>query len=191
MRSAAGNSPEGCIHLDDDFYLRALTATDLEGRWPEWFNDPDVTRFQAKGYFPNSYESQKTYYESLVDSRSDVVFAIADRATSKHIGNVGLHKIEWIHGTAVLGIVIGEKTAWRKGIGTRAWAAITRYGFTVLNLRKICATVVDGNDNSLKCALRAGFVEEGRQAQQMFKNGTYHDLIHVGLLRSNWKSGKV
>lgn len=181
-------TPDYFFYRDKDFYLRPLKAEDLNGRWPEWFNDPEVTRFQAKGIWPNTHELQKRYYEALVGSRSDVVLAIIEGASNAHIGNVGLHQIDPVHRTAVLGIVIGERSAWNKGIGARSWRAITDYGFTVLNLHKVCATIVEGNDGSMKCALASGYVVEGRQAKQLFKNGKYHDLVHVGILREDWKA---
>jgi ribosomal-protein-alanine N-acetyltransferase len=181
------DNPDYFFHLGDEFYFRPLKASDLEGRWPEWFNDPEVTGFQAKGFYPNTLEVQRQYYESLLGSRTDVVLAIVDRKTEQHIGNVGLHNIDLLHRTAVLGIVIGEKAAWGRKIGAGSWAAITGYGFKVLNLHKICATVFDGNERSLKCALAAGFEIEGRQKKQLYKDGRHVDLIHVGLLRENWK----
>lgn len=174
-------------YQDDDFYLRGLRASDLDGRWPEWFNDPDVTKYQAKGYHPNTREKQQAYFDQLASSRSDVVLAIVSRVNDQHIGNVGLHHIDPLHRTAVIGIVIGEKSAWGKGIGARAWRAITDYGFEVLGLHKICATVIDGNDASLKCALASGYEIEGRQAQQIYKSGAHRDLIHVGLLKERWQ----
>ena len=183
------DAPDYFFYADDDFYLRALRESDLDGRWPDWFNDPDVTRFQAKGYRPNTRETQRAYYESVVTSTSDVVLAIVDRASGVHIGNVGLHQIDPLHRTAVLGIVLGERSAWGRGIGKRAWRAITNYGFEVLGLHKICATVIEGNAASLKCALASGYVVEGTQKQQIYKNGVHRDLIHVGLLRDQWRSG--
>ena len=180
------DTPDYFFHLEEDFYFRPLRAADLEGRWPHWFNDAEVTTYQAKGYFPNTVERQTRYYEHVAASATDVVLAIVERSSGAHVGNVGLHDISPIHRTAVLGIVLGEKSAWGRGIGARSWAAITRYGFQVLNLHKVCATVFEGNERSLKCALGAGFVVEGRQAKQLYKNGRYVDLIHVGLLRENW-----
>lgn len=181
------NSPDYFFHIEDDFYFRPLQAFDLDGRWPFWFNDPEVTRYQAKGFYPNTREAQQKYYESLLESRTDVVLAIIDRSSGLHIGNVGLHQIDALHRSAILGIVLGEKSVWGHGIGARSWRAITKYGFTVLNLHKICATVFGDNEKSLKCALGAGFEVEGRQKGQIFKNGHYVDLIHVGLLKENWK----
>ncbi len=179
-------APDYFYYADDDIYLRGLRVSDLDGRWPEWFNDPVVTRYQAKGYRPNTRESQRAYYEHLLASTADVVLAIVERATDMHIGNVGLHQIDPLHRTAILGIVLGEQSAWGRGIGSRSWRAITGYGFEVLGLHKICATVIDGNEASLKCALAAGYVVEGRQEQQIYKNGAHRDLIHVGLLKEKW-----
>jgi ribosomal-protein-alanine N-acetyltransferase len=181
-------NPDYFYYLDDDFYLRGLRESDLDGRWAEWFNDPVVTKYQNKGYYPNTREKQRAYYESVVTSRTDVVLAIIDRKKGTHIGNVGLHHIEPIHRTAVLGIVIGEPSAWGRGIGARSWRAITAYGFEILDLHKICATIVEGNDASLKCALKAGFEIEGRQVKQIYKSGRHLDLIHVGLLKEKWKA---
>ena len=174
----------------DGIYLRALTQGDLEGNWYRWFNDPEVTYFQGQGYFPNSRENQARYYESMRDSDSDVLLAIIDAGTQKHIGNVGLHGINWISRTAELGIVIGEKVSWGKGFGTQAWRLITQYGFETLNLNKIGAIVVSGNDRGLACARASGYEIEGTQKEQLYKHGRYYDFILVGLTRSSWFDNK-
>ena len=85
------SEPDYFFHLDEQFYFRALKASDLNGRWADWFNDPRVTRYQAKGIYPNTAEGQRAYYESLIDSHTDVVLAIIDRSNDQHVGNVGLH----------------------------------------------------------------------------------------------------
>ncbi len=172
-------------------YLRGLTERDLEGDWYRWFNDVEVTYFQDKGYFPNTLEKQTVYYETIKNSNSDVVLAIIDATTDKHIGNVGLHQISWIHRTAELGIVIGEKEFWGKGFGKQAWRLITQYGFETLNLHKIYATVLTGNQPSLACAFASGYKIEGTQEEQIYKHGRYFDLILVGLTRSSWFDSKV
>jgi RimJ/RimL family protein N-acetyltransferase len=170
----------------DGFYLRGLREEDLSGRWWQWFNEPDTTRFQNKGYLPNTPQLQKTYFDKIQNSKEDVVLAMIDDASNRHVGNVGLHSIDWIHRSAVLGIVIGEQEYLGRGWGRQAWAAITRYAFEVINLRKVCATVFEGNDRSLKCALAAGYVVEGTQRKQMYKNGRYVDLVWLGITREEW-----
>ena len=170
----------------DGIYLRALTETDLEGNWYRWFNDLEVTRSQDKGYLPNTPEKQRQYHENIKDSDSDVVLAIVDMDTHQHIGNVGLHHINWIHRSAALGIVIGEKSSWGKGFGRQAWRMITRHGFETLNLNKITATTLEGNERSLACARASGYEIEGTQKEQMYKAGMFRDLILVGITRAMW-----
>jgi RimJ/RimL family protein N-acetyltransferase len=174
------------FYFDEDIYLRELRKSDLDGRWPHWLNDPEVTKF-TKGFYPNTRESQEQYFESILSSKTDVVLAIMDRRTHSHLGNVGLHGIDYIHRTAQFGVMIGEKSAWGRGTGSKVWSLMVEYGFTVLNLHKITATVLDGNDASLKGALKAGFQIEGRQIEQVFKYGMYVDLIQLGILRKNFK----
>lgn len=175
----------------DGFYLRALTENDLNGPWFQWFNDAEITRFQNKGYIPNSPQAQRNYFEKIQKSNEDVVFAIVDEASNRHVGNVGLHGIDWIHRSAVLGIVIGEKEFLGRGWGRVAWKTVTDYAFNVINLHKVAATFFDGNERSLKCALAAGYEVEGRQKEQMYKNGRYVDLVWLGITRDQWLRIKV
>ena len=92
----------------DKIYLRELRSSDLAGPWYTWLNDSDVTIFQNKGIFSNSIEKQTKYYESLVNNPNEAVLAIIEEETQKHIGCVGLHRIDWVHRSAELGIVIGD-----------------------------------------------------------------------------------
>ena len=162
----------------EGIYLRELQETDLEGSWYRWFNDQSVTVFQNKGIFPNTKEKQKQYFDSLGGSQSDVVLAIIEEGSGKHIGNVGLHRIDWVHRSAELGIVLGDKTAWGKKFGKQAWKLISDYGFQTLNLHRIYAQIMEGNIASCKSAEAAGFKKEGYIRDVFFKNGKYLNLYY-------------
>lgn len=168
------------------FYLRELQMSDLEGNWYRWFNDEEITRFQNKHLFPHTIEKQRRYYESLQADETEAVLAIIEDTTDKHIGNVGLHKIDWVHRSAELGIVIGEKEYWGKSIGKQAWRMITEYGFRTLNLHRVGAIIMDGNTSSFRCAEAAGFKVEGRIRQMFYKNGKYIDGFYLNVLASEF-----
>ncbi len=169
----------------DKIYLRELRTTDLAGPWFTWLNDSDVTTFQNKGIIPNSIEKQTKYYESLINNANEVVLAIVEEETGKHIGCVGLHKIDWIHRSAELGIVIGDRDVWGKKFGKQAWQLISDYGFTVLNLHRIFAVIVEGNIASQKSAEAAGFIQDGKLRDYLFKNGKYLNAFYYSKLNSN------
>jgi len=168
-------------------FLRAPEEKDLEGNWYRWLNDPEVTRFQNKGIFPNTREKQRTYYQSMMDSRSDVLLAIVEKDSGEHIGSVGLHSIDWVHRSAELGILIGERQYWGRGYGKLAWGMITWYGFEVLNLHRIHAIIIKGNNPSLKAAQASGFTKEGEMRDRFFKNGRYHSATLMSILEGEYK----
>ncbi len=119
--------------------------------------------------------------------RNDIVFAIVEKKSQKHIGSVGLHNIDWVHHSAELGIVIGKKNMWGKGYGKLAWNMIAYYGFHVLNLNRIGAVIFKGNAASIKSAQVSGFKIEGELREYFFKNGSYHSVIILSALRNEFK----
>ncbi|MFC1760453.1 GNAT family N-acetyltransferase [Planctomycetota bacterium] len=159
-------------------YLRELRESDLEGNWYNWFNDAKVTTFQNKKIFPNTKQKQRKYFERLNASTEDVVFAIVESETKKHIGNVGLHHIDWVHRSAELGIVIGDISCWGRKYGQQAWRLITEYGFNTLNLHRLYAIIMTENHVSVKCAEASRFRREGKISSYFFKNGEYKDVYY-------------
>ena len=166
--------------------LRALRDEDLSGDWYRWFNDNDVTWFQNKGIFPNTFQKQEAFLRHLQSDASHVTLAID--VGGRHVGNVTLKDIDWVHRTAEIGIVIGDKSYWGKGLGNEAWWLMTRYGLLTLNLNKITARIFAGNENSLRVARRSGFVVEGEHAEQFYRHGEYHSLVMLGVTGKRWRA---
>ena len=175
------------IFLDGgDIYLRALNENDIQGNSYSWSNDPIVTKFRNRGIFPNTLEKQEKYYRSLIDSDTDVIFAIIEKVTCQHIGCVRLQGINWVHSSTELGIVIGEKDFWGKGYGKVAWNLITHYGFDFLNLHHIYAVIFKENTASIKSAEASGFRIDGELRDMFFKNGKYHSALFMSVLKNEF-----
>lgn len=167
--------------------LRGLLPTDLNGRYFAWFNDAEVCEHNSHGRFPNSPERMASYYQHIATSRSDLVLAIVENASRLHVGNISLQSISWIDRTAEYAIIIGERSAWGKGVGIEASRLIVEHGFRELNLNRIyCGTAAD-NLGMQGIARRLGMKEEGRRRQAAYKRGAYRDVIEYGLLRSEWE----
>lgn len=168
--------------------LRELQRGDLAGRWYTWLNDAAVTRWQNKGILPNTREKQTAYFEAVSNSSSDVVLAIIHRKSGTHIGNVGLHRIDWVHRSAEIGIMVGEKKFWGKGYGRQAWQLMTEYAFKKLNLHRLFAWILEENLPSLKAAEASGFRKEGRIRDVLYKDGAYHAMIYMNVLEKDFQS---
>jgi RimJ/RimL family protein N-acetyltransferase len=169
-------------------YLRTLERADVEGRWWQWFNDPEVSAYMFRGVFPSTRESTAAFYESIVTSETDVVLAIMARDGDVHVGNVGLHRIDWVNRVAEFGIVIGEKEHWGRGIGQEATELIVRHGFDRLNLNRIWLGVLAEHEGARKVYERVGFRVEGTLRAELLRDGRAHDKLVMGLLAEEFRA---
>jgi RimJ/RimL family protein N-acetyltransferase len=166
--------------------LRPLERSDLNPTYLSWLNDSEVTRYLETGTFPTTRGDLDQFYDSLRGSRSQVIFAIEERKKSRHIGNVKLGPIHWVNRSATLGILVGEKQYWGKGIGKEATRLLVEYGFYRLNLNRINLGVFAEHEPAIRCYAAIGFKVEGRFRQALFRDGEYKDHLWMGLLRSEY-----
>lgn len=172
-------------------YLRPLSETDLNATYREWFNDPDVCEFNSHHRFPNYDANMREYYEEVIKSHDNLVLAIATKDGDVHIGNISLQGIDPLNQSAEFAILIGNKEYWGKGVGKEAMSIIVSHGFNELNLNRIFLGTAEDNLGMQKLALALGFKEEGRSRQAIFKGGKQKDILHYGLLRSEWKDKNI
>jgi len=171
-------------------YLRPLERADLNETYLGWLNDHEVTRYLEAGAFPETMQDLEKFYQGVTGSRSEVIFAIADSKSHRHVGNVKLGPINWVHRRAMFGIMIGEKKFWGRGIGKEATRLVVEYGFQRLNLNRIGLGVLAAHEAAIRCYQAVGFKTEGRFREEMFSDGTYQDRLWMGMLRSEYKVGQ-
>jgi RimJ/RimL family protein N-acetyltransferase len=69
-----------------------------------------------------------------------------------------------------------------RGLGTEATRLVLTYAFAVLGLHRVTARVLDFNARALACLRACGFVEEGREREGVPFEGSWHDLVVMGVL---------
>lgn len=172
----------------DRIRLRAVEQDDLP-HFVEWLNDPEVISGLLV-YLPLASWDENKWFENLVTLPAEERPLALDIRTSENewslIGNVGLHKIQWINRQAEFGIFIGNKGAWNKGFGTEATKLTLQHAFETLNLNRIYLHVFDTNPRAIHVYEKIGFKYEGRLRQAKFQNGRYIDLLLMSMLRSEW-----
>jgi ribosomal-protein-alanine N-acetyltransferase len=165
-------------------YLRAFEEADLEGNYKYWFNDAEVTRQMVKGALPATKPQLANYYREVVESSTNLILAIVDNNSNRHIGNIGLHDINYMHQSAELGICIGEKPFWGKGIGKGAIALLCKHAFMQLNLRRIELGVFASHTSGIRSYEAAGFKREGLKRSAIYKDGQWEDIVTMGMLKN-------
>lgn len=164
--------------------LRAVERSDIP-TFVRWFNDPEVRQY-LNMFLPLSEAQEERWFERLLEDEKGYVFAI-ETAEGVHIGNVGLHGIDWKNRKATCGIVIGEKEYWNQGYGADALRTLLRFAFEELNLHRIFLHVFDFNRRAIRCYEKVGFRHEGRLRQARFTEGRYVDELVMGLLQEEWE----
>jgi RimJ/RimL family protein N-acetyltransferase len=171
--------------------LVRLDAWDVDADAAEfaaWHRDP---RFLRLGWDqaarPYSVAEARTL---IVQWRDDTVmsvnFAVRAQDDDRLVGLTRLYDIQPTHRTAILGISIGRPSDWGKGYGTDASRLMIRYGFDELNLHRIWLDVFGYNERAIALYRRLGFTEEGRWREHLERDGRRHDVVLMGLLRSEW-----
>ncbi|HIP95838.1 MAG TPA: N-acetyltransferase [Anaerolineae bacterium] len=168
--------------------LRAIERDDLP-TFVRWFNDPEV-RHYLTAYMPMSLAEEEKWFEGQLQKQDGRIFAIEviDGDQPVHIGNVGIHDVDWKNRAAEVGIVIGEKDYWGKGYGTDALKTLLRFAFQEMNLHRVQLRVHDYNARALRCYEKCGFQHEGRQRQALFRDGEYHDVLLMGILAGEFQT---
>lgn len=164
-------------------YLKAFDESHLNN--PDylcWVRDYEVIKTLNKIDYlrPVSFEEVKKYCMLLMQSINDMYFAIYDIATHRFIGTLRVSKINWTSRVADIGIMIGNKEFWGKGLASDVICLISQYLFNKCGLRKLTAGYMAINPAMGKAFSKAGFVQEGVLREQNYFEGKYVDHIHMG-----------
>jgi len=165
--------------------LRPLTSEDATDEYLSWLNDHEVTKGLETGVFPSTKESLLDFIRKTSGSRENIIFAIVAKETGKHIGNIKLGNINWIHRHGELGILIGDKKSWGKGHGTDACKLLVQYAFEKLNLRKVWLAVFSNNPSAIQVYKKLGFEQEGQLKEHVFVDGQFADKILMSVFNRN------
>lgn len=119
------------------------------------------------------------------DGRDAWHFSIRTLAEDVLIGEIGIRP-RWEHADAWVGIAIGDRTYWGRGCGSDAMRLIIRFGFYELGLYRISLSLHSYNQRARRAYEKLGFVYEGTQRGDTFREGRRTDGIFMGLLRREW-----
>jgi RimJ/RimL family protein N-acetyltransferase len=167
--------------------LRGNERNDLP-KFVEWLNDPQVRRYLLMS-MPISQASEEQWFENMLKrppEEQSLGIEIKDGDGWRLIGNCGIFDINWRTRSAEVGLFIGDKSCWNKGYGTEVMRLLLRHCFETLNLNRIFLHVDPENLGGIQAYLKAGFIQEARLRESVFRAGKYCDDLVMSVLRSEW-----
>jgi ribosomal-protein-alanine N-acetyltransferase len=156
--------------------LRPFRAEDVTDQYLGWLNDPEVVRFSNQRFRRHTRESSLAYLASFTGT--DNLFLSARRSdTDEAVGTLTAY-IARPHGTADVGILVGERSAWGRGIGQDAWDTLTHWLLTEGGIRKLTAGAVACNEAMVRIMESSGMHREAVRRAQEIVEGQPQDVVY-------------
>lgn len=156
--------------------LRPFTAGDISGTYLAWLRDPAVVRFSNQRFRVHTLESCQAYLASFTDS-SNHFLAICDLKTGTMLGTLTVY-CSVPHGTADIGIMIGERNVWGKGIGAEAFRLVLSALKASGAIRKVTAGTLAVNQGMVRIMEKAGMRHEATRRAQELLDGAPVDVVY-------------
>lgn len=103
------------------------------------------------------------------------------------IGTCGFTSFDFAHNSAQVGYVLNPNY-WGQGLIPEALHAVMHFGFRELNLHRIEAHYIIGNDRSRRVMEKVGMVYEGTRRGAMRIKGIYRDIGVCAVLRDEFQN---
>ena len=153
--------------------------------WYSWFNDEENTEYMQQHYFPNSKELQLKYFkEEIEGSDKKLQLGIYHKKDKILIGTISLNNIDFQHRKCEISGFIGEKKYQTLKPFLEANKLLIKHAFEQLNMNRIYGGALN-KDVSDFFVRMLNFETEGVLIDDVYKNGKYHDVYLIGLLKAD------
>lgn len=169
--------------------LRPFTRRNLySADYLRWMNDPRVTRTIGRfDYLLPVSQAKLVAYFNNIDTDTTIFLAIyakrSSRATERFVGTFKLYDLDQLARRASIGLVVGEREAWGRGIASASIRAACRFIFDALGFRKVTAGYHAINIGMHRAFEKNGFQVEGVLREQLYFAGKIVDHVLVGKFR--------
>ena len=167
----------------DRLILRPMCTGDAYDMY-EYASREDLTEYLL--WSPHQSVSYTRDYLAYIESRYasgdfyDWAVTLAD--SGKMIGTVGFTKLDTTHNSGEIGYVINPEYH-HLGLGYEAAKRVVEFGFERLELHRIEARFMQGNDASLHVMQKLGMTFEGYHRDYMLVKGTYRTIGICAMLK--------
>lgn len=161
--------PFGDAHLADPAYLG-------------WLRDPEVVKTLGRAEYltPVPFAEVEAYVRQITASEDDLFFALHMAEDDAFVGTVKAGHINRAYGTADIGVMIGSRAHWGRGLATDAFGTLSRWMFDDFGCRKLTGGAMANNPGMLRVFEKLGYRREAVLRRHVPFDGDYVDHILYG-----------
>ena len=162
-----------------EFYMRPLRVEDVSQAYVDWMNDPVVVQYTESRFDKYTFDDVLNYVGSSQDDDAVVFLGLFSHEDDSHLGNIKLGPIKAESLSGDIGILIGDKRLWGRGMASRAIGALSDWALSSLGLRELTAGAFEVNRGSINAFLKNGFVVRGIEPSAAPLNGEPANVIRM------------
>jgi [ribosomal protein S5]-alanine N-acetyltransferase len=160
-----------------------------------WLNDAEVNRFlDVRFYVPQTRESLVEYINTFRGPIENYGWAIRALDGNAMIGTISIPRVDRVHMSAGIGMMIGDKKFWGTRAAKEAFGLVMEFAFEKLGLRRLAEHNVALNHQSNFMLRTAGFRHEGtlKKAYRLtLGTDTFVDGFEFALLADEWRERRA
>lgn len=160
----------------DKVKLEHFIAADINDAYISWLNDSVVVKYSNQRFLEHNQESCSQYLSSF-DGTANMFLSIRQLPDNQAVGTMTVY-ISNYHGTADMGIMVGDKSVWGAGYGQDAWDTIAKWLLKQKDIRKITAGTLACNVGMIKLLERSNMTLEAVRKEQEVVGGKLVDILY-------------
>ncbi len=161
-------------------FLKEINVTDISESVMTWFDDEQLMKFYTSSKKKITKESLLKSIEEGKQNGNVFTYGIFTNDDNILIGTIKLGPIHFLHKTADLVVLIGNREYLGKGLSVDAIKLGNQLAFEKFDLRKLYGGMYESNIPSIKAYTRAGWLIEGRLKGFYYVDNKNEDRILVG-----------
>lgn len=177
------NNIENLLPIEGTFLnLRRFTIDNITDQYLSWLNDPAVVRFSNQRFTFHTRQTAVDYLQTFNNSQN-LFLAIYLKDGNHYVGTMTVY-FSIAHETADVGIMIGDRTCWRRKIGGNAWGTVIDWLINVIGIRKVTAGTLGCNHGMIKIMLNCGMQPDGIRKEQECIDDQIEDILHFAKFKN-------
>jgi len=122
-------------------------------------------------------------YTNSFNGSDNFFYAILLADTQSLVGTITAYRYRH-HQTADMGLLIGDRNFWGRGVGLSAWSMLQDYLLDVCNLRKVTGGTLRCNIGMIRVMERSGMKLEAVRVRQEIVDEVAQDALYYAKFNS-------
>ena len=158
-------------------FIRKLNPKkDVGDDYLKWMNDYEVHKYTEQKNKKHTIKEIKKFVKEKNKFKNEFLYGIFFK--KKHIGNIKLGPIRFVHKSAEISYFIGKKELWGKGYTNKAIKLLIKKA-KMKGLKKLKAGFHELNKSSEKVLIKSGFKKEAVfKSELQFKKKRYKHIFY-------------